>query len=446
MSRRAASALLACSLAWLWPGPARAGVADAIGLGPQDVAQGGAFAAQPGSFAAVYYNPAALAPGGKRAEDRPGFGELTLGLVYAHPVLHVTAPDGTSVPLAAPTPDTAGLLVGARADLGRPFGLRGLDLGLAFYFPDAFFRWSIHPDERAQWLFLTDRTQVLGIDLGLGYRAASWLSLGLGLGVLFDVETFTTGQVQSVASTTDPETGKKAFAVTTRLGEEVTVYGRAAPSVGLLLTPAERLRLGLVYRAKTLVDDWGNTRIRDVPAVGELGSAHRFAHYFRPHEVVFAVSAALRERLWLSADLTYGRWSEALTTYHQALGPGRFGDTWKPALGLLWRARPGLELRGGYRFVRSPFDNFGGPTNLLDCDEHVLSTGASVRLGTLDAGETMQLWAHFAARAALLGEREERKDPRRFVSDTQFLLNPGREGYRYGGAVPGAVLALEARW
>ncbi len=441
------AAALGFGLVGLGAAPAsHAGVADTMGIEPRDIALGGSLAARPGSFAAAYYNPAGLSPGGSVPADPPGFAEVGVGFTYARPLVYVERPDGGSVELAEQPHDTAGVMLGTRFDLGHAFGLRGLNVGLALYLPTAgIFSWYIHPDEKVQWLFLSDRSLHIGIHLGLGWRATSWLSVGVGMRALFDVESFNTGRVTQVESTVDPDTGQTVFDVRTQLGEEVTVYGRLAPNVGLLLTPTDWLRLGASYRGKLYSDDWGWTRLQGVPGSGDLGYMHRFAHYFQPHEVVAAVAGEPLEGLWLSADLRWSHWSEALTAYFQELGPGRFGDTWTPSVGVEWEVGERVSLLGGYRYVPSPFNNFGGPTNLLDNDQHVASTGVDVHLGEL-AQTGLELSLRYAARLALLVPREETKDPRRFASDAQYATNPGVPGYRHGGTIPGGSFAVEASW
>jgi hypothetical protein len=419
-------------------GSAAADVHDSIGLDPRDSALAGSTAARPGRFSAVWSNPAGLVRDG----DGRGFAELSLGMIYAHPSLHVASLDGRPIAPDATVADVAGAVLGARFDLGRAFGLEGLGAGLALYVPNDIFRWSIRPDERVTWLFATDQSQHLGIHGGLGYRITRWLSAGASLRVLFDTETFTTGRVTEVRRTVDPRTGASGFEVGTQLGEEVAVYGRVAPTLGVQITPSDALALGLVYRHPLYVDDWGWTRIQGAPGAGDLGYVHRFAHYYQPLELSAAVSGRIGT-VRLSADATYRRWSDALTTNHASLGPGRFGDTVVPAFGVSWEARPGFVVMGGYRFVKSPFDNFGGPTNLLDADQHVTSMGADVTLGRVDN-------VAFALRASYqiswLVTREEIKDPRRFRDDREILTNPGYPGYRFGGSISAGSAAVEARW
>jgi hypothetical protein len=422
-------------------GIAHAGSADTIGLSPEDIALAGSMAARPAGFAATYHNPAGLAPHRLDAAAAEADGEVALGFVYAHPLVYAERSDGSALPLAAEAADTRTFVAGGRAHLGAPFGVGRLALGLALELPTRnIFRWSIHPDDRPQWLLLTDRTEHIGFRAALSWRLDDVIALGGGASVLFTAETLTTGRITEVDRLEDGTLDVRA-----RLGEEVTVAGRVAPLAGVLVSPHERIDLGLAYRGESYVDDFGWTRVQGVPAAGDVGHVHHFAHYFSPHTVVLAVAARPHRAVTVSADLAWANWAAALTTNHAALGPGRFGDTLIPAAGVSLRAAERLDLFAGYRFVRSPFDNLGGPTNLLDNDQHVASLGGRIALGTL-AESSVAFALGYALRLAVLVAREEEKDPRRFESDAAFLRNPGRAPYRFGGAVPGASLAVEAAW
>jgi hypothetical protein len=135
------------------------------------MALAGSYGARPGDFAAAYYNPAGLAPGGVTApmKDRSFF-EASLSLVYGHASLFVTGSRGQ--PLSTPNVgDTAGAIVGARFSLGSLVHLDGLDMGLALYLPGHIFEWNVRPDQSLQWALLTDRTQVLTANLALAYAS-----------------------------------------------------------------------------------------------------------------------------------------------------------------------------------------------------------------------------------------------------------------------------------
>lgn len=417
--------------------PARAGVEDTFGLGPRAMALGSSYAARPGDFAAAYYNPAGLAPGGSR-QERGGFFELSLAYLYASPSLYVTRADGAEIATPA-VPSNTGVVAGTRFSVGQPFDLDGLNMGLSVYVPEHLFRWTIRPDDDVQWALLTDRTQVVSANASLGLRVTPWLSLGAGLRVMFDVQTLTRGRVTSVEL--DQETGK--VRTHTALGTDAQVFGRVAPLAGVLVTPADELRFGLTYRHESYVDDWGDTRISDVPILSNMGYTHRFAHYFEPTQVTAAVSADVLPELDVSFDVTWARWSRALSTNHNAQNSPVWGDTWTPALGSRWRANQALSLLGGYRFQRSPLGNFGGPSNLLDNDRHVLSLGLESELERwLTPG--FEAKANLALEQIVLVERSETKDYRRFPSDAALQKNPGYPSYVYGGSVLAISFGLEA--
>lgn len=417
-----------------------AGPEDSLGASPRSMALAGSYAARPGDSAAAYYNPAGLAPGRALGErEKGGFFEGSFALTFAHPTLFATRADGANVPFTA-TPDTAGLTLGTRFSLGRLFHIDGLDMGVHVFLPSHLFQWSIRPDDDPQWALLTDRTQVLSAHGGVAYRVTPWLSLGVGLRVSFGVQTLTKGEVTSVSLQTDPTTGRSAVKTGTQLGTDAQVFARVSPSAGVLVTPTERSRIGLVYRHKSYVDDWGNTRISGVPDIGDMGYTHHYAHYFEPSEVTMAVGYDVARALDVSFDLTWNRWSEALSTNRNDLsGSAIWGDTWTPAIGARLRPVETLAIMAGYRFQRSPLDDFGGPSNLLDADRHVVALGLELNLGA-NARATLGL------QSTSLVTRTETKDARLFTSDAALQKNAGYPSYSYGGHVIASSIGVEARW
>lgn len=423
--------------------PARADAENALGLGPRAGAMAGAVGASPIGLPAVHYGPAALTLG----RDERGYVELGLALLWAHPLLWVEGVDGEAAPELASEPDsTAAVLLGTRFDLGHAFGLRGLSGALALYSPVTHvFSYGTHPDESPQWLMWADRTQHVSVWAGVGFRVADWLAIGASVRFLFDIALYTTGRVLTVEEMPDPNTGETAVTAETELGEELRVYGRARPIAGALVRPVPQVRFGLTWRAATRVDDWGWARVGgDTSGLGALGYVYRFQHYYRPHEVALSAAWDAGSELSVSAELTWAMWSRARSGTFEEL-PGRFGDTLVPAVGARWTVHRGIDLLGGYRFVRSPFDNFGGPTNLLDNDRHEPSVGMELWLEPL-VGEELPFAVSWSFRLAVLHAREERKDWQRFASDEDLERNPGYPGYRHGGVVPSAQLGVEARW
>jgi hypothetical protein len=432
-------------LVLLAPAPAAAQLEDQLGLGTRSMALGGSYAARPGDFASLYYDPAGLAPGGC-ALDTPGFVETSVDFVGAAPFVSIEGLDGGEIDPVAPARTTSGFILGARFDLGWAFDVEGLAAGFSVYLPGATLAtWSNHPDDRIQWLHLTDRTQRIGALAGLGWRITRWLSVGASARILFDMETLTTARVTRAERMTDMETGEEYIDVSAQLGEEVHVYGRVAPIAGVLVTPMPRLRLAATYHGESQVEDWGWTRVDQVPAIGTIGFVHRFSHHFEPHQVTVAAAFDVSPGLTVSADATYAMWSRALSAEHRSY-PGRFGDTLTPAVGVDAAVARGVRLLAGYRFVRRTFENFGGPTNLLDSDQHVGSVGLDLDLAAMSGKPDLPLDATLGLMVAWLPGGQETKDWRRFVSDSELEMNPGRDGYRYGGVLTAVSVGLRTSW
>jgi long-subunit fatty acid transport protein len=98
----------------------------------------------------------------------------------------------------------------------------------------------------------------------------------------------------------------------------------------------------------------------------------------------------------------------------------------------------------GYRYQRSPLDNFGGPSNLLDNDRHVGSLGFEFDLQKffpdIDARVTTAL------SYTVLVERTETKNFQLFTSDAALTSNPGYPSYSYGGHIVAASLGVSGHW
>jgi len=426
----------------LEPATAAADAENDLGLSPRTAALGGAVVATGGDFAAAAYSPAALIVPG----DQDGLGELHVGLVVAAPGARAgsaTPGEGLDLPALG---NTYSLVVGGRWDVGRGLGAPGLVLGLAFYTPlDGLLRSRIRPDESMSWLHLTDRTQHLAVHVALAYRIAPWLSVGVGVRVTLDEEAFITGTTTEIVRVTDPVTGEERVETGAVLGLDAAVYGRAGPTLGVLVAPMPELRIAFAWRSRLFSDDWGWARLQGIAGVGDLGFAYRFAHVYRPHELVWGAAVRAHEAVEVSAELMWQLWDDPRSPSGQLL-QGRFGDVLVPSVGVRVAPTPGVDLLAGYRYARSPFDNLGGPTNLLSNDVHHVSLGAELDLDVLVTGEDFPFTLSVSGRLSILEAREEVKNGRHFPSDRALLTNPGYPGYRYGGVVPSVQLGVETSW
>lgn len=434
---RAASVVFALGLS-LAPSAARADVEDAVGIGVEAMSLGGAVGAVGGHYSAAVYNPASLSEVGS---ERGPVAQLGVSFYLAVPDLWVDVErlDATA-PAVVPAGGNYGVILGARFDVGRPLGIDGLHLGISLYAPsEGLVVSTIVPDDRLQWMMWTDRLRHVGIFAGLSMRLAPWLSVGVGVRVTFDTGTFISARTIGVEPVGDE------VRITVRIGAESAIYLRSAPVLGLRVVPIEALRLAFSWRGAITADDWGWTRLQEIPGITDLGFLFRFAHVVRPHTLRWAAAFRASDELEVSADLEWQLWSGGVSGNNASL-PGRFGDTLVVAAGVRVTPRPGLDILGGYRYVPSPFSSFGGPQNLLTANRHVASLGVSVDLDSLIEGESVPFTIRLGGRLGFLESRTEVKNGRRFSRDSQLHGNPGYPGYRFGGLVPAAQLEVETRW
>ena len=423
--------------------PAKADIDDQLGFDLASAGLGGAVGASGRGFAGVAYNPATLIG----PEDPSGFGELSVSFVAVLPDLFLEGlEEGEEAPAAQPASEVYGLILGGRFDLGRAFGLEGLALAFGAYAPtDGLVLSTIRPDTELQWLMLGERMTHIALHAAIAYRITDWLSAGIGVRVTFDEEVYLDGIATETRTVTDPTTGEERVEVSTRLGTRSTIYGRAAPTLGVRVGPFYGLRFGFAWRGQLYSDDQGESRLAGIPGVGEIGFTHHFTHGYRPHDLSWSAAYRPMPELEISAELTWALWSEALSPNFDRL-QGRFGDTLTPSVGVRATPLPGVMLMVGYRYVRAPFNNFGGPTNLLLSDRHVPSAAVSIDLDPFTPDEEIPVRLGLAFRLGILEDREEVKNGRRFRDDRALVSNPGYPGYRYGGLVPSLMLNVEGRW
>lgn len=171
-----------------------------------------------------------------------------------------------------------------------------------------------------------------------------------------------------------------------------------SPFFGILFSPSEKLRFGVSYYHKLEVDvhmrvafaaRTGFTDTRPITLDVDWTAIHR------PTRVSAGVAWQALDKLLLSLDLTWFRWSafkERQLFVHEdvvldtsflsvRIGSGkgpetRLKDTWVPRIGIEYGTRDWLDLRCGYFFSASPVPDQTGETNLLDSDRHVFSVGA----------------------------------------------------------------------
>src|SRR5262249_4501442 len=128
-----------------------------------------------------------------------------------------------------------------------PYRIGGVDtaFGIALYLPDQYIaRIQLIPATEPHFVLYDNDVHRIVVEPVLSIRPARWISLGGGASILTDAAgngiTFNVGVVGG------QKVGESAL--------DVSLPTRAAPLLGVLLMPTDRVRLGLTYRGSIDLD------------------------------------------------------------------------------------------------------------------------------------------------------------------------------------------------
>jgi len=449
MSRRMRLTVIGCTLIGLAlvsaAGIVEASVAERYGLGSRAMALSGAFVAVADDYSAVWYNPAGLVfqrQAGTSLKER-GF-QVSAGFVYAMPEMTATSLDGSPLDLILPEyrrfpggrvdPEpTAGFNIGI---VFEPFDLGGLlpremiSIGLALHVPlERLYWWRPQIPEEIHFVFEEDYTQRLLILPAVAFRITEELSIGIALNLLFKLRTDIYGPVDVVVREIDLEGQTVSIRPEhNHLGSELDFRFGAAPIVGILWKPKERLSMGACFRGEIFLDDFGLTdpALRLIfagippsalPAL-VLDFPHRFTHFYSPNEVAAGLAVEVVQGVGVSVDVTWMQWSRFLEIerVNFPYPDPPVDDTWVPRVGFEIALATRHLLRLGYAYHPSPLRPQTARSNDLDNSRHILSAGSDYMRGPLLASWHFQ-WHHLVDRTA------RKADPDDFYAP----------GLRYGG-------------
>jgi long-chain fatty acid transport protein len=331
-----------------------------FGFGARSPALAATGVAAADDFETVYLNPAGLA-------------DVKRKRLSAGTLLGSFSLDGVDREIA----DAAGVEVGSAFPLPLGGALRGrVGLGVAIYVPTQVLNRARAPNPGEPFFaLLENRSEVVGIQVGLGARVTERLALGAGFialgGLLGGIEVA-------------PDNAGR-FATTS----EQQLVASFAPIFGARfhLSPRWSFGAALRFSARSTYDilitaELGETLPVSIPPLRVAGTAQ-----YDP--AVLALEAAFRPspRWLIAAQLAGQRWSAfPLPTLNPVEGmppqePPGFHDTVTPRLGVEHVARLGgwdLALRGGYAFVLSPAPEMTGTQAFLDNHRNVLATGVGI--------------------------------------------------------------------
>lgn len=380
-----------------------ASIADLYGFGARAASLAGAFTAVADDFSAVYYNPAGLTAQRQPLEymRKHGF-RIENGVQFAKPSFY-TQEQGREK-------QKGDLDLFSAISLGvtlEPFDLSGflprkcVAFGLGILSPIEYAYWweREYPREKV-FVLHHDYNQHLMLIPAIAVEPIQRLSLGVGINVTIDSTADTYGQVTVDSAELKPLPGGSLFGSvditpsSNQLGQFANIKAKFAPIVGILWQPTSWLRCGFAYRGELYFDDKGTNDILlrvMLPARGAgPGAAEidlpiffpsRFARYYMPEEVSWAVALMPTEALLVTVDITWMRWSGYIpqirtpVSFDQFVIEPGFKDTVVPRVGLEYRVAPKVSLLGGYNFQKSPVPDQPGYLNFVDNDRHVASLG-----------------------------------------------------------------------
>lgn len=361
MFARAATVLgLSVLFSALAPAVADASPLELYSFGGRSSGMAGAGVATAHSFDCVYLNPAGL--GAIRHKYLAG------GLSYGALKLKLNGE-------ASAGEDTIAVTFGMVVPLALKGRLRDrLTLGLGILVPQrALVRARAPEIGEPTFALLDSRSEVIGIQVALGYVINSRWSVGAGvlaLGTLVgairvDVDgagRFITRSEQELRSDFAPVLGVRYADPRSRY--RVGVSARGASSAGYDIEVTNSLGMSLPLALPTF-------SLAGVPQ-------------YDPASLAAELAYALSPSIGASLQLEYKRWSAYPLPTENPLERGDklpgadFSDTVVPRASVEWIAQYGtteLALRGGYAFLYSPAPEMTGAQSLVDNHRHQLALG-----------------------------------------------------------------------
>jgi long-subunit fatty acid transport protein len=373
-------------------GTAHASTMDLFGFGGRSPALAGTGLASSTDYEATFLDPAGLADARRRG--------ATVGFLYGNFDLQLAGQKADVSP-------ARGSIIGGVVPMPLGGVLRDrVGLGFGFYVPlDTLNKAKAPFPGDPSFALLANRSQVIAIQLGLGYRIDDRWSVGVGVIALAALKG-------TISVTSDPAGRFTTFS------EEKLVTQLAPVVGGRWHRPGGTLAIGATLRMPSRSD-------YDIEVTSDLGSAVpvalppiRIAGNAQYDPLTLAVEAAWQWQpdVLLSAQLAYQRWSpfplptENPVPSTPAQGPTGFHDTAVPRISIEHTRTLGgahVALRAGYAFLWSPAPEQTGRQSLLDNDRHLGSIGLGVAWPDSSIPLRLDAWGQ----AQYLMFRANRKDP-----------------------------------
>ena len=380
------------------------------------MALGNAMAAISKGWASVYYNPAALA----LSEEI----EFSVGVFSAFPGITTDYAQGPDQDLVQYPRRPGGLDNITGPSFGLVLPIQRMTpkrlpmpwaIGFGFFLPRQALVTTRVIDQTFPFdVVFQERNATLAFHFGISTRITSAVYIGVGL-----VSQFVTPVDVQLTETAD-----SPAELTARLG---------SPSLlaGILVRPTERLRLGVVYRQESKIESRWNALVqtRFPLPIGDPDNAfslyrqtvleRQYVSGFAPGNVSFGGAYKVSERLRITGEVTWYRWSDYQGPLDEPLQPA-FNDILVPRIGAIYRITRRLEARAGFYFEPTPVTNQATGFYPIGNDRFVPSIGVGY---TFDAP-----WGILAKPVTVDGFFQYHilmsEDYNRAVPDNPFTQNP----------------------
>lgn len=327
-----------------------------------------------------YYNPAAMTQLAGR--------NVSLGLVLVN----------TSFEL-----DNQGSSTGVFTGAGN-----GGDAGGLGVLPNAYLSWQVAPDwfvglgigapfglkteYNTPWVGSAHSNsfdiKTFNINPSVAWRASEWISLGAG--VSWQKMEATYKKATAAGPVPIPGVGvAPLYLFNTELDADDTSWNWNA---GVLLTPAEKTKIGLSYRSTTKYTLSGDLSTSGPsPVLARALSSSAEAEIKLPDTFIFSLSQGLGDKWELLGDISWTGWSsvpyvDIVATSGANSGrtvqtlDTKFKDTWRFAVGANYKLNEQVKLRTGIAYDNTPVpDAQHRLASLPDNDRTWLSVGAQYK-------------------------------------------------------------------
>ena len=353
--------------------PSEAGNVDTFGIGAKATALGGAYSAYADGPFAIYYNPAGLTQ-----IESP---TLSLGFLYLDPYLKAHSyraidGDGNKVePYGASFSDDSESLAVPHAGFAMHL-FENVYFGIAAYIPYGLhIEWDDDPAKNPGAYNGFESYYIRGVVTPtLAIKLTDKLSVGFGISL----------------GRSDAGTQRRLYAPSIPSLHNRIIKGELSDdfnysfNFGVLYRPTEELSLGLTYRSRTSTDFEGSV---EVVGVDKVDASTSIDH---PEQIQMGVKYSPNEKLTLTADLVWTRWSEIdgytvkfeepLLGKSEEYFPRDWDDTRQIKVGIEYKINNLLTLRGGYFYDPSPIPDHTFDMLWPDADKKTYSVGAGFNL------------------------------------------------------------------